>query len=151
MVDQHTTEGWTHTTNRVRDAGNGTVRKCYNRTTQSGGNDSSWMRSEIRVSGQRSEVNLPEHWPALPFLTQMSSWTPQFRSPPGKIMQFQWATLWWRKDKHEHTLQYEDTINTGCWHQRCIWIPYVSGPSVCCFPLQAIFINCIKGLMKLVS
>lgn len=46
-----------------------------------------------------SKVNLPELWSALPFLTQISSCTPQLRSPPGKTMQFQWATPRWREHK----------------------------------------------------
>lgn len=46
-----------------------------------------------------SQVDLPELWSALPFLTQISSCTPQFRSPPGKTMQFVWATPRWRKQK----------------------------------------------------
>lgn len=62
----------------------------------------------VRVSGQESEGNLPDLWPALPFLTQMSSWTPQFRSPPGNTMQFQWTTVM-SKDKQENTLKHEYT------------------------------------------
>lgn len=126
-----------------------------------------WERTTIsawvKVSGWASEVNLPELWPTLPFLTQMSSWTPQFRSPPGKTMQFQWATLWWREDDTNnmttHTKIWIHKINrvetgTGCWQQlggTCIWTYYVGGQSALMSPpTAATFINwCIRGSLAI--
>lgn len=54
----------------------------------------------------------------LPFLTQISSWTPQLRSPPGnRTVQFQWGRKCKRREKKQRKTTTTTTIRWAPWER----------------------------------